>query len=68
MITSKKETAKEFSARDYLGDNWFTFGLVTKSNLTTIEEIIRFLEEKKITIIYKKVSAGKLWIKEGDSE
>lgn len=47
--------------------NRFTYGLVIKANLETIEDIKKYIaNHDDINVIFQKISTDNLWIKGGD--
>ena len=47
--------------------NQFSYGLILRANLDTIDDIWEFLaEHRDIMVIFQKISTSKLWIKEGE--
>ena len=54
---------------DFL-ESFFSFGLVIRANLDTIQDIKEYISSYSgdITIVFQKISTNKLWIKEGDNE
>lgn len=50
---------------DFLG-NKFSWGIILRANLNTIEEIKEFIAKQNgISIVFQKLSTEKLFIKEG---
>ncbi len=46
--------------------NKFTAAIILKADLKTIESIKNYLALQNCYLIYTKVSAGKLWVKDGE--
>lgn len=51
---------------DKFFDNEFSFGLIIRADINTIDEIKRYIAEHEIKIVFQKISTNKLWVKEDD--
>lgn len=47
---------------------FFTFAFVIKADTNTIDRVRDFLQEHDVIICYQKLSAGKLFIREGEEK
>ena len=48
--------------------NIFRYAIVIKADITTINELKRYVSDKDIKVIFQKISTNQLWIKEGNND
>ena len=53
---------------DEFFSNIFRYAIIIKADISTINELKRFIADKNIQVIFQKISTTPLWIKEGNNE
>lgn len=66
---NKKEVNKMNNEKKAFLENTFVFGLVIRASLKDINQIKEFIADTTDSyVIYQKISANRLWIKEGEKD